>query len=159
VGSTAPYGHDGASLDLDDVIRRHGGEAEASAKAYGKLSPDDRLAMLEFLRGLVLYSVDDLACDVDGDGKIAEHFIVAGQDTGVERLNPEWLFKVPGKIEGEVTNPQGARVQSFALMNADQAYGTQLKYLKDTKQKGFPDVLTALTPKPTKAKPTNTAHR
>jgi len=27
VGHTAPYGHDGASLDLDSVIRRHGGEA------------------------------------------------------------------------------------------------------------------------------------
>ena len=27
VGTTAPYGHDGASLDLDSVIRRHGGEA------------------------------------------------------------------------------------------------------------------------------------
>ena len=27
VGHTAPYGHDGANLDLDSVIRRHGGEA------------------------------------------------------------------------------------------------------------------------------------
>ncbi|MCL6596970.1 MAG: redoxin domain-containing protein, partial [Firmicutes bacterium] len=27
VGHSAPYGHDGANLDLDSVIRRHGGEA------------------------------------------------------------------------------------------------------------------------------------
>ena len=47
----------------------------------------------------MLYSVDDLPCDVDGDGMISEHFIVAGQDTGIERLNPEWLFKVPGRID------------------------------------------------------------
>jgi hypothetical protein len=30
VGSTGPYGHDGRSMTLDDVIRRHGGEAQAS---------------------------------------------------------------------------------------------------------------------------------
>jgi hypothetical protein len=76
---------------------------------------------------------------VNGDGKIAEHFIVAGQDTGVERLNPEWLFKIPGRIEGEVTNPNGVKVKSFALTNVDDAYGAQLKWLKSTKYAGFPD--------------------
>jgi hypothetical protein len=140
VGSTAPYGHDGANLDLDSVIRRHGGEAAESTKAYEALTDNDRLALLEFLRGLQLYSVDDLPCDVNGDGKISDHFIVAGQDTGVERLNPEWLFRVPGRIEGEVTNPMGARVKSFALTNVDQAYGNQLKFLKSTIRTGFPDV-------------------
>jgi hypothetical protein len=29
-----PDGHDGASLDLDAVIRRHGGDAAAEAAAY-----------------------------------------------------------------------------------------------------------------------------
>jgi hypothetical protein len=159
VGSTAPYGHDGASLDLDDVIRRHGGEAQDSAKAYTQLSADDRLALLEFLRGLVLYSVDDLACDVDGDGKISDHFIVAGQDTGIERLNPEWLFRTPGRIEGEVTNPQGARVQSFALTNADQAYGVNLKFLKDSTQKGYPDILAERSKSAMLALPPKTVRR
>ena len=139
VGSTAPYGHDGASLDLDDVIRRHGGESAAESKAYAQLSESDRLALLEFLRGLVLYSVDDLPCDINGDGTIAAHFIVAGQDTGGERLNPEWLFRVPGRIEGDVTNPQGITVRSFALTNAPDAYGVHLKYLEDTAHQGFPD--------------------
>ena len=140
VGSTAPYGHDGASLDLDTVIRRHGGEATAEAKAYADLPEPDRLALLEFLRGLVLYSVDDLPCDVDGDSKISDHFIVAGQDTGIERLNPEWLFRVPGRIEGDVTNPQGVTVRSQALTNVAEAYGVNLKYLKDTSHQGFPDI-------------------
>jgi hypothetical protein len=139
VGTSAPYGHDGASLDLDSVIRRHGGEAAGSSLAYAQLAEGDRTALLEFLRGLVLYSVDDLPCDVDGNGKISEHFIVAGQDTGVERLNPEWLFHIPGKIEGEVMNPGGAKIRSFALTNLEDAYGFRLKYLKDSSHSGFPD--------------------
>jgi len=140
VGSTAPYGHDGASLDLDSVIRRHGGEAQASTDAYEKLPDADRLAMLEYLRGLVLYSVDDLPADINGDGKISEHFIVAGQDTGTERLNPEWLFRVPGRIEGDVSNPVGVKVRSYALTNVSDAYGGHLKFLESTSHPGFPDV-------------------
>lgn len=140
VGSSGPYGHDGASMDLDEVIRRHGGEAQEQKLAYEKLPDIDRLSLLEFLRGLVLYSVDDLPCDLDGDGKISDHYLVAGKDTGVERLNPEWLFKVPGCIEGEITNPQGQRVRSFALTNVKEAYGADLKFLKASTQTGFPDI-------------------
>ena len=33
VGSTGPYGHDGRSMTLDDVILRHGGESQASRVA------------------------------------------------------------------------------------------------------------------------------
>ncbi len=139
VGSTAPYGHDGASLDLDAVIRRHAGEADRSTKAYARLSEEDRTAVLEFLRGLVLYAVDDLPCDVDGDGAIADAFVVAGQDTGVERLNPEWLFRVPGRIEGLITNPDGEKVKSFALTNLEEAYGARLEWLVDRDCDGFPD--------------------
>src|SRR5205085_3880035 len=42
VGSTAPYGHDGANLTLDEVIRRHGGEALDARKAYTALSRPER---------------------------------------------------------------------------------------------------------------------
>jgi len=139
VGSSAPYGHDGASLDLDDVIRRHGGEADLEARAYEALSEEDRTQVLEFLRGMILYSCDDLPCDLDGDGKISDHFMVQGMDTGIERFNPEWLFRVPGKIEGEVTNPDGVRVRSFALTNVEEAYGAHLKWLEDKDHDGFPD--------------------
>src|SRR5207244_5038004 len=37
VGTTAPYAHDGACLDLDSVIRRHGGEALKARQAYTAL--------------------------------------------------------------------------------------------------------------------------
>ena len=94
---------------------------------------------LAFLRGLVLYSVDDLPTDVDGDRVISAQFEVAGRDTGPERLNPEWLFRVPGRIEGWVVNPDGVKVKSFALTNVAEAYGSNLKYLADRNRDGFPD--------------------
>jgi hypothetical protein len=141
VGSTAPYGHDGASLSLDAVIRRHGGEALDAQKSYLALKPRDRKLITEFLESLVLYSTESLPCDVDGDGKISEHFMVQGMDTGVERMNPEWLFKVPGKIEGPTVNVKNEKIISYALTNVREAYGLDLEYLKDTDGDGFPDVI------------------
>jgi hypothetical protein len=140
VATTAPYGHDGASLDLESAIRRHGGEAQAESRGFAALPEEDRQALLAFLRGLVLYSVDDLPCDVDGDGLISESFQVAGQDTGIERLNPEWLFRVPGRIEGWTTNPNGVRIKSLALTNLAAAYGGDLRFLTDRDGDGFADV-------------------
>ena len=37
VGSTAPYGHDGRSINLREVILRHGGEAQAARDAFAAL--------------------------------------------------------------------------------------------------------------------------
>ncbi|MCS6849938.1 MAG: hypothetical protein NZ700_02070 [Gemmataceae bacterium] len=141
VGSTAPYGHDGASLDLDAVIRRHGGEALDSRNAYLALSDEERRQVVCFLQSLVLYQTDQLPCDLNGDGCIDEHFIVQGMDTGVERFNPEWLFRVPGKIEGPIENVRGEKIVSFALTNVRQAYGLDLPLLKDSDNDGFPDVI------------------
>jgi hypothetical protein len=141
VGSTAPYGHDGASLDLDTVIRRHGGEALAARRAYLALGDEERRQVVCFLQSLVLYQTDQLACDLDGDGKIAEHFIVQGRDTGLERLNPEWLFRVPGKIEGPIKNVRQEDIISYALTNVREAYGLDLDYLRDSDGDGFPDVI------------------
>jgi hypothetical protein len=141
LGSTAPYGHDGASLDLDAVVRRHGGEAQVSRDAYVALSAHNRRDLLDFLNNLVLYQTDQLPCDLDGDGQISEHFVVQGEDTGLERFNPEWLFRVPGKIEGPIRNVRGEPIVSFALTNVKQAYGLSLPYLKDADGDGFPDVI------------------
>jgi hypothetical protein len=141
VGSTAPYGHDGANLDLDSVVRRHGGEALASRQTYTVLDEEGRRQVIAFLQSLVLYQTDQLPCDLDGDGRISEHFIVQGMDTGLERFNPEWLFRVPGKIEGPVRNLHGERITSHALTNVRQAYGLDLEYLKDSDGDGFPDVI------------------
>lgn len=141
VGTTSPYGHDGASLDLDAVIRRHGGEALASRQAYVSMTEDERRQLVCFLQNLVLYQTDQLPCDIDGDGNISEHFMVQGMDTGVERFNPEWLFNVPGKIEGPIKNVLGENIISYALRNVRQAYGLDLAYLKDSDGDGFPDVI------------------
>jgi hypothetical protein len=141
VGSTAPYGHDGANLDLDSVIRRHGGEALASKKAYVALGEDGQRKVIAFLNSLVLYQTDQLPCDVDGDGKIAERFVVQGMNTGPERFNPEWLFKVPAKIEGPIRNVRGEPIDSHALTNVRQAYGLDLPFLRDADGDGFPDVI------------------
>jgi hypothetical protein len=146
--STAPYGHDGASLSFDDVVRRHGGEALDSQRTYIALAETDRRALLDFLNSLILYQTERLPCDIDGDGQISEHFMVAGIDTGIERFNPEWLFRVPGKMEGWIEGVRSDRIQSCALTNVRAAYGLDLKYLKDTDQDGFPDVI---DPAPRKA--------
>jgi hypothetical protein len=141
VGTTAPYGHDGASLDLDCVIRRHGGEALKSRQSYVALSEEQRRQVVCFLQNLVLYQTDQLVCDINGDGKISDHFVVQGMDTGVERFNPEWLFLAPGKIEGPIMNVRGEKIISFALTNVRQAYGLDLPYLRDSDGDGFPDVI------------------
>ena len=141
VGSTAPYGHDGASLNLDDVIRRHGGDALSSRQAYVNLSIAERKQLVCFLESLVLFQTDQLPCDMNGDGKIDDHFMVQGMDTGLEVFNPEWLFKVPAKIEGPIRNVKGERITSFAITNLRQAYGLDLEYLRDTDGDGFPDVI------------------
>ncbi len=65
VGSTAPYGHDGRSINLDAVIRRHGGEAEASSRAYRRLSRSRQLAITDFLQTLVLFPPDDTASNLN----------------------------------------------------------------------------------------------
>jgi len=141
-GSTgAPWGHDGKSMSIDDVIRRHGGEAQLSRDAYVGANRRLRDAVVAYLETFVLYPTDQIACDVDGDGVISEHFMVQGKDTGLERFNPEWFFRVQGEIEGNVVNPDGVEIRSDALVNVREAYGLDLEGLVDTDKDGFPDVL------------------
>ncbi|MFZ5877291.1 MAG: di-heme oxidoredictase family protein [Nitrospirota bacterium] len=139
VGSTAPYGHDGASFTLDEVIRRHGGEAATATSRYRRAAAGDREALVAFLQSLVLYQSDRLPTDLDGDGAVSARFMVAGKDTGEERLNPEWLFRTPCAIEGPVRAPDGSPATSFACLNAAEAYGASLAWLRDADDDGFPD--------------------
>ena len=141
VGHTAPYGHDGANLDLDSVTRRHGGEALESRLKYAKLTDAERSQVISFLKSLVLYQTDQLPCDMNGDGKIEDNFKVQGMNTGVERFNVEWLFRTPVRIEGPIRNIRGERITSFAGVNLRQAYGLELQFLRDTDGDGFPDVI------------------
>ncbi|MEZ5870516.1 MAG: di-heme oxidoredictase family protein [Nitratireductor sp.] len=54
IASTAPYGHRGDMVTLDEVIRAHGGEAEPVTKAYKALEESDRSALIAFLKTLVI---------------------------------------------------------------------------------------------------------
>ncbi len=65
VGSTAPYGHDGRSITLDDVILRHGGESQASRDASARLHGPLSDALQKFLNSLVLFPPDDTASTLD----------------------------------------------------------------------------------------------
>jgi CxxC motif-containing protein (DUF1111 family) len=53
VGHSAPYLHDGRARTLDEAIRLHGGEADATSKRYAALDAVDRQAVVAFLRSLV----------------------------------------------------------------------------------------------------------
>lgn len=61
IGSTAPYGHDGRSINLDAVIRRHAGEAADSRNAYVNLEEKEQQQVLAFMQTLVLFPPDDTA--------------------------------------------------------------------------------------------------
>ena len=72
VGTTAPYGHDGRSINLTEVILRHGGEAQQARDAFAQLSDSQQSALLEFLNSLVLFPPDDTASNLNpGDRKTA----------------------------------------------------------------------------------------
>ncbi len=65
VGSTAPYGHDGRSINLKEVILRHGGEALASRDAFAVLSKNKQREIVEFLESLILFPPDDTASNLN----------------------------------------------------------------------------------------------
>jgi mono/diheme cytochrome c family protein len=72
VATTAPYGHDGRSINLNEVILRHGGEAQAARDAYARLPDVQQGFMLEFLGTLVLFPPDDTASNLNpGDQRTA----------------------------------------------------------------------------------------
>jgi hypothetical protein len=74
VGSTAPYGHDGRSVTLDDVIRRHGGESLKSRNAYVALPNVQSQALQAFLNSLVLFPPDDTASNLDPGNRATTNF-------------------------------------------------------------------------------------
>jgi hypothetical protein len=74
VGSTGPYGHDGRSMTLDDVILRHGGEAQASRNAYAKLARPESDALQKFLNSLLLFPPDDTASNLDPGNRSTPNF-------------------------------------------------------------------------------------
>jgi len=61
VGTKAPYGHDGRSINLEEVILRHGGEAQTARDTFAALGDDGQHMLIEFLQTLVLFPPDDTA--------------------------------------------------------------------------------------------------
>jgi hypothetical protein len=74
VGSTGPYGHDGRSMHLRDVILRHGGEALAARNAFTSLNANKQQEIIEFLNSLVLFPPDDTASNLDPGDRNATNF-------------------------------------------------------------------------------------
>ena len=74
VGSTAPYGHDGRSINLIEVILRHGGEARSTRDAFAALPPFQQQRIIAFLNSLVLFPPDDTASNLDPGNPAAANF-------------------------------------------------------------------------------------
>jgi mono/diheme cytochrome c family protein len=65
VGSTAPYGHDGRSINLCEVILRHGGEARDASRQFEQLSSRQQARVIDFLNSLILFPPDETASTLD----------------------------------------------------------------------------------------------
>ncbi len=78
VGSTAPYGHDGRSINLREVILRHGGEAQASRDAFAWLSNNQQALVIEFLQSLVLFGPSDTLSNFDSGDPNTPNFSQEG---------------------------------------------------------------------------------
>jgi hypothetical protein len=95
VGATSPYGHDGRSTTLAEVILRHGGEAQASRDLFAQASVGERRQLLEFLATLVLFPPDDTASNLNPGDPTAPGFPQNGH--GSVRLSV--LFNDPSDPE------------------------------------------------------------
>ncbi|HUI42393.1 MAG TPA: di-heme oxidoredictase family protein, partial [Terriglobia bacterium] len=95
VGSTGPYGHDGRSMTLNDVILRHGGEAQASTNAFVGLPADERNALMAFLNSLILFPPDDTASNLDPGDPTQQYFPQFGHGS----IKLTVLFNDPTDVE------------------------------------------------------------
>jgi hypothetical protein len=66
VGRTGPYGHDGRSITLKDVILRHGGEAINARNNFANSSLATQRNIITFLNTLILFTPDDTASNLPG---------------------------------------------------------------------------------------------
>jgi hypothetical protein len=91
VGSTSPYGHDGRSINLEEVILRHGGEAQRSRDAFARLTELERREVVDFLATLVLFPPDDTASNLNPGDRAGD--IQDPADHGTINLGA--LFQIP----------------------------------------------------------------
>ena len=95
VGSTSPYGHDGRSISLEEVILRHGGEAQSERNRFAALRSLDRGELIAFLNSLVLFPPEDTASSLDPGNKLDPNFPQNGHGS----IKLTVLFNNPIDIE------------------------------------------------------------
>ncbi|HWM90920.1 MAG TPA: di-heme oxidoredictase family protein [Thermoanaerobaculia bacterium] len=95
VGTTAPYGHDGRSINLNEVILRHGGEAQVQRDLYAELNTVPRNQLLAFLQSLVLFPPDDTASNLDPGNPLDPDFPQRGHGA----IDLSVLFLIPADKE------------------------------------------------------------
>ena len=95
LGTVAPYGHDGRSISVPDVILRHGGEAQTSRDTFAALSDLDREDLLNFLDSLILFPPDDTASNLDSGNRSALNFPQFGHGS----IKVTVLFNDPTDLE------------------------------------------------------------
>lgn len=95
VGTSSPYGHDGRSINLAEVILRHGGEAATESANFAGLSDVARANLLEFLESLVLFPPDDTASNLNPGNKSDPLYPQSGH--GSIKLSA--LFNNPTELE------------------------------------------------------------
>jgi Di-haem oxidoreductase, putative peroxidase len=61
-------------MTLDDVILRHGGEAQRSRDRYARLEKEESEALIKYLNTLVLFPPDDTASNLDPGDRTAPNF-------------------------------------------------------------------------------------
>ncbi|MEQ8766110.1 MAG: di-heme oxidoredictase family protein [Planctomycetota bacterium] len=95
VASTPPYGHDGRSQTLRDVIVRHGGEASESRERFFDLSDHKQARVLAFLESLTLFSPPDTSSNLDLADRAHPDFPFQGRGS----LDLSVLFNDPTEKE------------------------------------------------------------
>ena len=76
VGSTPPSGPDGRSINLREVILRHGGVSLPARTIFAAAAETEQATVIEFLESLVLFAPPDTASNLDpGDRTHPEHLL------------------------------------------------------------------------------------
>jgi cytochrome c peroxidase len=94
-GATAPYGHDGRSATLEDVILRHGNEAQNARDHFAQLTDADKSDVLAFLATLQLFAPPDTASNLDPMDPSNPNFPLQGHGS----IKLSVLFNTPSDKE------------------------------------------------------------
>jgi hypothetical protein len=95
VGSTAPYGHNGRYVTLEEVIKSHDGEAREARQAFMALSATRQQWIIAFLHTLILFGPPDTASTLEAGNPSHPDFPQRGHGS----INLRGLFNDPSDPE------------------------------------------------------------